>query len=367
MKELAGVNDEWRIYARSASDDKAPIMAILAAMDALQSGGIAIKNRIKFILDGEEEAGSPSLPGFCRKYQKLLAADILFMCDGPAYFSGDPTLFFGVRGITTLDITVYGPITSLHSGHFGNWAPNPAMRLAKLLNSMKDQSNRVVVKGFYDTVVPLSTMEREVLAKIPPYDNYLKKLYGFAQSEAGKLSLMEAIQLPSLNVRGMNSGWVGRQARTIVPDRAQASIDIRLVKGCDPKDMVDKVIAHIRSQGFHVVGQDPDMKTRATYPMLAKVVSERGYRASRTSMDIPVARRVVKAFSGAFDQKTMILPTLGGSLPIYIFEDTLKIPIIGVSIVNHDNNQHQPDENLRLGNLWRGIETFTALLMMESR
>ncbi len=361
---LPQLNDDWRIYARSASDDKAPLMALLAAMDALKASNVPIKNHVKFILDGEEEAGSPSLPLFCQQHKKLLEADVLFMCDGPAYYSGDPTLFFGVRGITTLDITIYGPNTNLHSGHFGNWAPNPAMRMAKLLASMKDKSGRVAVRGFYDTVVPLSEREKEALKQIPPYDDTLKKLYGFATEEVKNLSLVQAIQLPSLNIRGLSRGWVGDQARTILPSRAQASIDIRLVKGCDPQDMVDKVIRHVRGQGYHVIAEDPDAETRNTYSLLAKVVSERGFSASRTSMVLPVARRVVNALTGAFAKKTMVLPTLGGSLPIYIFEDTLKIPIIGVSIVNHDNNQHQADENLRLGNLWRGVETFAALLLM---
>jgi acetylornithine deacetylase/succinyl-diaminopimelate desuccinylase-like protein len=358
-------NEEWRIYARSASDDKAPIIAILSALDALKHAGIPLKHHLKFILEGEEEAGSPNLRFFLEKHRHLLSADLLLLCDGPAYFSGDPTLIYGVRGITSISITVYGPNVNLHSGHYGNWAPNPAMGLAKLLAGMKDQNGKVTVKGFYDTVVPLSQREREALQAIPAYDRELMALYGFSAAESKGMTMNEAILYPSLNVNGLQSGWVGAQARTIVPATAVASIDIRLTKGNDPADLVQKVIDHIKRQGYRVVTSDPDPETRRQYPLIAKVVrEEEGYRAARTSMDLPVSKQVIEALSGYSDRKPVLIPSLGGSLPIYIFEDVLKVPFIVLPIANYDNNQHQPNENLRLGNLWRAIETFAAVIMM---
>ena len=360
------IDEDWRIYARSVSDDKAPLMAILAALDGLKNQGINLKNNIKFIFEGEEEAGSTNLHSFCEKNKTLLQSDILFICDGPVYFSGDPTLFFGVRGITSLAITVYGPYNALHSGHYGNWAPNPALRLVRLLATMKDTDGQVKIKGFYDTVVPLSQRELDALKTIPNFDETLKELYGFSKSEGGDMSLNEAIQWPSLNIRGLQSGWVGRQARTIVPPTATTSIDIRLVKGNDPADMVQKVIDHIKNQGYHVVQEDPGQETRMVFPLIAKVTGGRGYKAARTSMDLPVSKRVIEALRGYRDKDPVLLPTLGGSVPIYIFVDVLNVPTIGIPIVNHDNNQHQPNENLRIGHLWTGIETFAAVMMMES-
>jgi acetylornithine deacetylase/succinyl-diaminopimelate desuccinylase-like protein len=359
--------EDWRIYARSAGDDKAPLVALLTALDAVKEAGFPLKNNLKFILDGEEEAGSPSLPYFLEKNKDLLDCDVLFMCDGPAYYSGDPTLFYGVRGITSVSITVYGADTNLHSGHYGNWAPNPAMRLAKLLAGMKDSSGRVIVKGFYDTVVPLSKREIQALKAIPSYDDHLKKLFGFSAPEGGGMGLMEAILYPSLNVRGLSSGWVGDQARTIIPAAAAASIDIRLTKGNDPRDMTQKVIEHIKAQGYHVVSTEPDRETRMKYPFIARVVSsERGYKASRTSMDLPVSVTLLNTFAGYSERSPVVIPSLGGSLPIYIFNDILNVPVIGISVVNYDNNQHQPNENLRIGHLWRAIETFAAVMLMES-
>lgn len=357
-------NDDWRIYARSASDDKAAIIALLSAVNAIKSAGFPLKNNLKFIFEGEEEAGSTNLRPFLERHKGKLMSDVLMMCDGPVYYSGNPTLFFGVRGITTMEITVYGPDTSLHSGHYGNWAPNPAIRLAHLLSTMKDASGRVFIEGYYDTVEPLTAREQEALKAVPPYDIPIMKLYGFSKPEGGGISLLESLQLPSLNINGIRSGYVGSQARTIIPSKAVASIDIRLVKGNEPRDMIRKVINHIKTQGYHIVREDPDHQTRMKYPFIAKVVTlEEDYKASRTSMDLVVSRCIIKTIKGYSDRELVVIPSLGGSLPIFVFNDILEIPTIGVPIANHDNNQHQPDENVRLGHLWQGIETFAALML----
>ncbi|MBN1223557.1 MAG: M20/M25/M40 family metallo-hydrolase [Candidatus Aminicenantes bacterium] len=362
----AKFEEDWRIYARSASDDKAPIMAILTALDAFKQAGIGLKNNLKFVFEGEEEAGSTNLRPFLEKHKDLLQCDVLFMCDGPVYYSGDPTMFFGVRGITTLEITVYGPNTSVHSGHYGNWAPNPAVRLAYLLASMRDTTGRVKIKGFYDTVVPLTDFEKKALQAVPSYENEIKENYGFSGEEKNWGSLLEAVQFPALNINGLQSGWVGAQQRTIIPPTATAAIDIRLAKGNDPEDMAQKIIIHIREQGYHVIDHEPDQKTRMTFPLIAKVIrTEEGYKAHRTSMDLPISRMAIRALEKLKGGKPVFLPSLGGSLPIHMFYAILEIPIIGISIANHDNNQHQPDENIRIGNLWQGIETFAGVLMMD--
>ncbi len=356
---------DWRIYARSTSDDKAPLISIMAALDALAEAGIPIKNNLKFIFEGEEEAGSTNLRPFLEKNKDLLKANVLFMCDGPAYYSGDPTIFFGVRGIMGVEIKVYGPNTSLHSGHYGNWAPNPAVRLARLLTSMKDKNGRVLIDGFYDTVVPLTDIEKQAIKNVPNYEKQIKDNYGFIHTEGGGISLMEAIQFPALNIRGLQSGWVGNKARTIIPADATASIDIRLVKGCDPEYMLEKLKAHVQNQGYFITSEEPDKSLRMKHGFIAKITSGSGYRAYRTTMNSPVARRLVDALTDYYEQQPVLLPTLGGSLPVYLFDDVLKIPVIGISIANHDNNQHQANENIRIGNLWAGIETFAAVINME--
>jgi len=359
--------DDWRIYARASSDDKAPIMAMLAALDALRDAGLTPTSNMKFIFEGEEEAGSTNLKQFCLDNRGLLGADVLFICDGPVYYDGCPTLYFGVRGVTSLSITVYGPNTGLHSGHYGNWAPSPGMRLAQLLATMKDKDGKVLIDGFYDTVVPLSPRELEALEAIPPFDEHLKELYGFSHVEGGGMSLMETINLPSFNFRGIQSGWVGSQARTIIPADATVSIDIRMVKGNTGDYMIKTVVDHIRKQGYHVVSEDPDQETRMKYPYIAKVTNREGggTPAARTSMDLPISQKVIAAMSGISGREIRLLPTLGGTVPIYIFTDFLDLPCIGVPIVNYDNNQHGFDENLRIGHFRTGIETFAMLFMMR--
>jgi acetylornithine deacetylase/succinyl-diaminopimelate desuccinylase-like protein len=357
----ATYNDDWRIYARSASDDKSPIVALLAALDALRARRIPLGVNLKVIFEGEEEAGSTNLERTLESHQNLLAADLLITADGPVHPSGRPLIFFGNRGDIGLDITVYGPMRALHSGHYGNWAPNPAMELSRLLAAMKDANGRVLVDGYYDDVVPLSPLEKDWLAKMPDNDADLERELGIAKPEGGSQKLVELLQLPSLNVRGLSSAYVGERAQNVVPDKAEASIDARLVKGEDPRKKYEQIIGFIRKQGYLVVDREPTLDERRSYPLIAKIVDEGGYRASRTAMDLPVSKAMIQLVQDATGGKAVIAPGLGGSVPMYIFED-LGMPWIGVPIVNYDNHQHSSNENLRLGHLWNGIELYAAIL-----
>ena len=354
-------NDDWRIYARSASDDKSPIEALLAALDALQAKKIPLAVNLKVIFEGEEEAGSPSLQKTLELHKNLLGADLLITADGPAHQSGRPLVFFGNRGDIGIDLTVYGPVRALHSGHYGNWAPNPAMELSRLLASMKDEDGRVLIPGYYDDVTPLGEAEKKALAKMPENDTDLERELGIAKPEGGGKKLVELIMEPSLNVRGLRSAYVGAQAQNVVPEKAEASLEARLVKGEDPRKKFEQIASFVERQGFFVVEREPTLDERRAHPRIAKVIYEGGYRASRTPMDLPVSQALVKAVQDATDNSAVIAPMLGGSVPMYIFED-LGLPWIGVPIVNYDNHQHSSDENLRLGHFWRGMEIYGAIL-----
>ena len=353
--------DDWRIYARSASDDKSPIVAILAALDALKDKNIPLAVNLKFILEGEEEAGSTHLQKTLQLHKNLLGADLLITADGPIHPSGRPLVFFGNRGDIGLDITVYGPLRSLHSGHYGNWAPNPAMELSRLLAAMKDDQGRVLIPGYYSDIEPLSPLEESALNAMPVNDAELQRELGIAKPDGGGKKLMELLQESSLNIRGIRSGNVGEQATNIVPDRAEASLDARLVKGEDPRKKFSQIASFIRNQGFFIVDREPTLDERREHPLIAKVIDQGGYRASRTRMDLPVSKALVRVTQEATNGRTVVAPMLGGSVPMYIFED-LGLPWIGVPMVNYDNHQHSADENLRLGNLWQGIETYAVLL-----
>ena len=356
---------EWRLYARSASDDKSPIVALCSALDALGAAGQAPTSNIRVILDGEEEAGSPSLVPAIAKYRDRLRADLMVILDGPEHSSRKPTVVFGARGITRADLTVYGPKVGVHSGNYGNWIPNPAQRLASLLASMKSDDGRVLIAGFYDGIAPVSTEEQALVAAVPDDSAEMLKAFGVAAPESAFPKLQDAVQYPTLNVRGLVSAHVGAGARTIIPDSATASIDIRLVKETRAADLMEKLRRHVRRQGYHIVDGAPDDAVRAKHPKLARIdVLGDSTAAFRTSPLDPQARAVVAAIERTFGERPVQLRTLGGTVPISPFIEALAFPAVLVPIVNFDNNQHEENENLRLGNLFDGIVTIAAILRM---
>jgi acetylornithine deacetylase/succinyl-diaminopimelate desuccinylase-like protein len=219
---------DGRLYGRSSSDDKAPIIAMLAALDALHAAKAQPSVNLKFVFEGEEEAGSPHLADYLARYADDLKTDGWLLCDGPVHQSRHMQLYFGARGVTDVEITVYGPARPLHSGHYGNWAPNPIVTLTHLIDSMRDADARILIEHFYDDVTPLSAAERDALAAIPPYDDNIKSELALGRTE-GALPLNEAILQPALNLRGFLGGHVGAQASNAIPTEARASIDFRLV------------------------------------------------------------------------------------------------------------------------------------------
>jgi acetylornithine deacetylase/succinyl-diaminopimelate desuccinylase-like protein len=355
---------EWRLYARGAGDDKAPIIAMLAALDAIRAAGIKIKSNIKFAFEGEEEAGSKNLEKILAANQDLFSGDVWLMCDGPVHQTRRQLIAFGARTVNQIDVTVYGARGELHSGHYGNWAPNPAMELAKLLASMKDDNGRVLVEHFYDDVEPLSATEQRAIAEAPDIDADLMREFGLGSTEGGGKKLTELITLPSLNIRGMASSRVGAQASNVIPSTATATMDVRLVKGMDPERTNQRVLDHIRKQGFFIVAQAPTAEERAAHAKIARVVAfnESG-AAIRTPMDLPISQEVIRVVESARGEAVK-LPNMGGGLPLIDVERPLHTRTIVIPIANHDDNQHTYNENLRLQNLWDGIELMAALLTM---
>jgi acetylornithine deacetylase/succinyl-diaminopimelate desuccinylase-like protein len=360
---IKGEGVDARIYARSASDDKAPIVALMTALDALKRAGLEPSANIRLILDGEEEASSPSLVPAIGRYRDKLRADLMVILDGPGHSSGRPTVAYGARGIATLDLTVFGPKSGVHSGNYGNWIPNPAQRLATLLASMKDDTGRVTVAGYYDAVAPLTAEERAMLDAVPDDSARMLATFGVAAPEQAFPKLQDALQVPTLNVRGMASSFVGDGARTIIPDRATAALDLRLVKETAAADLVAKVRAHVERQGYHLVDADPDDATRARYPKLARLDPKNtATSAFRTPTSDPRARAVIASLTRTYGEPPVQLRTLGGTVPIAPFIEALGFPALVVPTVNFDNNQHEENENLRLGALFDSIVTIAAIM-----
>ncbi len=360
----ASFNNDWRIYARSASDDKGGVFIILNAYDRLLKSGARPSVNLKFFFEGEEEAGSVHLAEVLQKHKDKLSHTQWIICDGPVNQTGRKAVNFGVRGDVNMDIKVFGPKRPLHSGHYGNWTPNPAMKLVQLLASMKDKTGKVLVRGFYDDVIPLTESEKKAIAMAPRVDEQMKAELGFAEPDGGGKSLVELINQPSLNINGIQSANAGRLATNVITTFALATLDLRLVLGNDSKRQPQKVIDHIKNQGYFVlIDREPTEAERMKHPNIARVtVREGGYNAQRTRMDLPFSKAVMKAVQSTVSEPIVALPGLGGSLPLYLFETQLKATPITVPTGNHDNNQHAENENIRVGNLWAGIETFVALM-----
>jgi acetylornithine deacetylase/succinyl-diaminopimelate desuccinylase-like protein len=354
--------DDWRIYARSASDDKSPIVAMLAALDALRAAGLAPGVNLRFFFEGEEEAGSPHLRQTFERYRELLAGNLWIAADGPVHTTGLPQVIFGARGVVGLELTAYGPVRPLHSGHYGNWAPNPAALIADLLAGMRSADGEVHIAGFYDDVRPPTPAELAAADSLTRFEDDLRRSLLLARTEAANAPLFRRLMLPALNIRGIRVGGVGASASNAIFPDAHASLDIRLVPDQRVERMRTAVEAHIRAQGFTIVHEEPDSTTRRESVRPLWLRWDSGYPAMRTDMSHPLSQRVIALVKEATGRETLVLPSYGGSLPLYLVEEVLAAPLVIVPMVNADNNQHAANENLRVGNLWMGMELYASLM-----
>jgi acetylornithine deacetylase/succinyl-diaminopimelate desuccinylase-like protein len=360
------IDPSWRLFARSASDDKGPIMMFLNAFDVLKAAGIEPAINVKVLLDSEEEKGSPTIGTVATANREILRSDAIVINDGPMHETGRPTIVFGNRGNTLVALTVYGPKLNLHSGHYGNYAPNPAQRLAALLASMKDDNGRVTVKGYYDGV-KLTDAERKVMAEVPDDEAAMLKRLGIAKPEAVGRNYQEALQFPSLNIRGMAAAAVGEKASNIVPSHAIAEIDLRTTPGADPAYLITAIENHVRAHGYYLSKSEPTDEERAKYDKIASLIPARGSKAAFTPIDSDVGAWAQGALARTFSSGSVAAPTvrirmMGGSVPTDKLVDALGVPFVIVPLVNNDNNQHSFDENLRVDRLLSGTRTFAEML-----
>ncbi len=360
---MTTIDPEWRIFARSAGDDKAPVIALMAALDALEAAGKAPSVNIKLILDGEEEIGSPTLDRILAAHGDRLSADLMLFCDGPMHQSRQRQLMFGVRGSMTLDLTAYGPSRPLHSGHYGGWAPNPTEILIKLLADMKDDQGRIVIPGYLDDVTPPTEAEKAAIATLPEVDEALRNDLAISGSEGGGKRIDELLMGPAIIVKGFSAGGVGKQSRNIIQPTATVSLNLRLAPGQSPDSVRTTLTQYFENEGLAVYEREPTKEERAKGKAVYADWRPGGYRAFRSKLDSPEAKRLTTILNAIDGKETLLTPTMGGSLPIYLFDDTFpNMPIILMPIANHDNNQHGRNENLRIKNLWDAIDIYAAIL-----
>lgn len=357
------IDPEWRLFARSAGDDKAPIIGIMAALDAMDEAGVSPSINIRLILDGEEEIGSPTLARILAENRDALLADLILFCDAPMHQSGQRQLVFGMRGSMTLELETYGPNRPLHSGHYGNFAPNPTDSMIRLLASLKNSDGSIAVADYYDDVPPLTTAEKAAIDAIPSIDAQLKQELALGRREQPEKRIEQLVMEPGIIVKGFQAGGVEDKSRNIIQPTAKASLNLRLVKNQTVASVREKLEAHFRAQGFDITYKQPSDDERRASPDLVRLDWKAGgYGAFKTPLDGPEATKLVALFNGIDGQPTMLTPTLGGSLPIVLFEEVLDAPIIVLPIANHDNNQHGRNENIRLQNFWDAIDIYAAVI-----
>ena len=349
------INNDWRIFSRSASDARGPDMMFLKAMDILNDHKVQPNFNLKVIMDFEEELGSPRLPDAVLKNKELLAADMLVIFDGPRHLSNQPTLAYGARGIATISLEVFGPRKPLHSGNYGNYAPNPAVKLSQLLATMWQPDGRVAIDNWYDGIV-ISNEVKTILNQVPDDEKQIQKDFGISHTDNIGTNFQEAIQYPALGILGLEAAWVGKERRTIIPATAIAELNIRLVKETNGDKMVDLVKKHIEDQGYYLVNGEPTEEERMTQKNVIRFNSEVSYGAFRTEFDTEIGEWLRRGMRKAFGKDPIQIRTMGGSIPISPFVSTLGIPAVSVPTVNPDNNQHSPNENIRLGNYIDGIK-----------
>ncbi|MBT8313419.1 MAG: M20/M25/M40 family metallo-hydrolase [Maribacter sp.] len=355
------LNYDWRLFGRSTSDDKGPIVMLLNTIDLLKKNNVTIPFNVKVILDSEEEKSSKPLPKAVKQYRDLLNADFLIINDGPVHVSGKPTVVYGCRGITTLSLTTHGPIKPQHSGHYGNYAPNPGFQLAQVLASMKDSNGKVLIEGYYDGIT-MDEATLNILKSVPDDTETINANLAIKTPETVGSFYQEALQYPSLNIRGLGSGWIGKKARTIVPESATAEIDIRLVPESDGKRLKGLVKKHIQKEGYFITDKIPTVEERRSHDKIITITEGSITNAFRTDLDNRYGAFLVKTLKEKFGEDVVQIRIMGGTVPIAPFINELNIPAFIVPMVNPDNNQHSPNENLKIGQIAYGIKAFYGIL-----
>ena len=336
-----------RIYARGAGDNKGQMFAHLKAIEAVLRTRGRLPVNLKLCFEGEEEISSKNLPEFVAKNRELLAADVVYASDGPMHPSG-PMVFFGCRGLLYLELTAHGAKRDLHSGNYGGVAVAPAARLVQALASLWTNRGKVAVGGFYDRVRRPSPADRRVLRAIPFDERSVRKDLGclpVTAAAAGAYYRRLLIQ-PNLNIAGLTAGYQGPGSKTIIPNLARAKLDVRLVMDQDPDEIEDRIRTHLKRRGFG----DIEVKRLGAVP------------PSRTPVDHPLGRAVIRAVKQAWGRRPVIFPNLGGTIPDYLFTQVLGLPSIWVPYAPHDEANHAPNESITIEGFINGIRSTAAAL-----
>ena len=338
---------DGRVYARGAGDNKGQHFAQILALESLLAVHGQLPCNVIVLLEGEEELGSPHVADFVRTHRDLLKADLVITSDGPVAENGRSTIAFGVRGVISFELRAHGAKRDLHSGLYGGVAPNPLWTLVHLLGTMKNAQGEITIEGFYDNVQPPTDLERAALARLPLDENAAKRDLEIDQFDApqDRCYFDRLACWPTLTINGLHGGYGGPESKTVLPHKAFAKCDIRLVEAQGAEEIFAKVEAHVRR---HAPG--------------VEFIRQGGMDPSKTPLDSPYAEPIRQGIVAAQGEDPLLVPAMGGSLPDYVFTKILGIPDFTVPYANADEANHAPNENLELERFVRGIKTGAAML-----
>jgi len=341
---------EGKVYGRGISDDKGHFVSRLFAIDALLDQLGELPCNLKFIVEGEEEIGSVHLPKFVESHQDLLKADACIWEFGGVDHRDIPMQYLGLRGICYVELSVETADMDVHSGLGGSLFPNAAWRLVWALNSLKDQNERIRLPGFYDPIIPPTEREIELLAALPPVSQEYKQRYGideFLKDFPDETALRIAgVYEPTCTICGLTSGYQGPGSKTVLPARASAKVDFRLVPGQMPAQVIQQLRQHLDQEGF----QDIEIEYLGGGP------------AARTDPDDPFVNLMVQTSKEAYGESMQLVPMVGGSGPNYAFVNTLNLPVVTTGIGYPGGNAHAPDENIRIDLYLKGAKHIARIL-----
>ena len=337
---------DGRIYGRGTADDKGQLFAHLKAVEALLKVFGKTSSNVLFLFEGEEEISSPNLLPFIEAHREMLAADACLVSDAPRHESGRPTLLCGVKGMLYVELRARGANQDLHSMKAAT-VPSPAWKLVRALNHIKDAGDRVRIPGFYDAVRPPSEAELGAAATVPPEAAKVRRQLEVANLLGGDDAYYHNLFFsPTCNIAGIQAGYTGEGAKTVLPSSAFAKIDMRLVPDQRPEEVLAQLRSHLDSGGFGDI----------------EIVEHGRLMPSRTPVDHPYIKMVAGAAKDATGEEPVIFPSMGGSGPDYLFTGVLGLPSVWLPLSPHDSNNHAPNENILLEDFFDGIKIGATII-----
>lgn len=338
---------DGRIYARGVGDNKGQHFAQLMALESHLAVTGDLPCNVLFLLEGEEEIGSPHIAEFVRAHADRLKADLVVTSDGPLHESGLPIVTFGVRGVAGFELRAKTASRDVHSGNFGGVVPNAVWTLVHLLATMKDEDGAITIEGLTEPVIPPTNLERDAVERLPLDLEAIKAELGLSRLDApaGRGYFDRLMFHPTLTINGFHGGYGGPGMKTVLPCEAVVKCDIRLVEPLTPDYVFDKVRAHVEKHAPEV-----------------EFVPLNGMLPSKTPMDSPYVEPIRRAVVAARGVEPLLYPTVGGSLPDYVFTKILGVPAFGTPYANPDERNHAPNENMEVERFIKGIKTGAALL-----